>query len=54
MKKIVLPVILLGSLSGVYGQSDSLKIENITEVIINHTKKYKNDNAFAVSKLNLN
>ena len=42
MKKIVLPVILLGSLSGVYGQSDSLKIENITEVIINHTKKYKN------------
>lgn len=53
MKKIVLPVILLGSLSGVYGQSDSLKIENITEVIINHTKKYKNDNAFAVSKLNL-
>ncbi len=53
MKKIVLLVILLGSLSGVYGQSDSLKIENITEVIINHTKKYKNDNAFAVSKLNL-
>lgn len=32
---------------------DSAKEQNITEVIINHTKKYKNDQAFAVSKLPL-
>lgn len=53
MTKIVLPIVLLGSITPLYAQADSTKIENITEVIINHTKKYKNENAFAVSKLNL-
>lgn len=53
MTKIVLPIVLLGSITPFYAQADSTKIENITEVIINHTKKYKNENAFAVSKLNL-
>lgn len=53
MTKIVLPIVLLGSITPFYAQADSTKIENIKEVIINHTKKYKNENAFAVSKLNL-
>lgn len=52
MNKIVVPVLLLSGLF--YGQKvDTTQVEDITEVIINQTKKYKNDNAFAVSKLNL-
>lgn len=53
MGKSILPIVLLCSISSFYAQVDSTKMENITEVIINHTKKYKNENAFSVSKLNL-
>jgi iron complex outermembrane receptor protein len=53
MRKIALPIVLFSSFSQFYAQVDTTKVENITEVIINHTKKYKNENAFAVSKLNL-
>ena len=53
MRKIALPIVLFSSFSQFYAQVDTTKVENITEVIINHTKKYKNENAFSVSKLNL-
>lgn len=54
MKKIVLPVALLITAMDLQAQKvDTLKTEDITEVIINQTKKYKNENAFAVSKLPL-
>ncbi|TXF79457.1 TonB-dependent siderophore receptor [Chryseobacterium sp.] len=54
MKKIVVPIALLMTAANVLAQkTDTLKAEDITEVIINQTKKYKNENAFAVSKLPL-
>ncbi|MBW8361200.1 MAG: TonB-dependent receptor, partial [Kaistella sp.] len=54
MKKIVLPIALLMTAANMLAQkTDTLKSEDITEVIINQTKKYKNENAFAVSKLPL-
>ncbi|MBW8360961.1 MAG: TonB-dependent receptor plug domain-containing protein, partial [Kaistella sp.] len=54
MKRIVLPIALLTTAANVLAQKvDTVKTEDITEVIINQTKKYKNENAFAVSKLPL-
>ncbi len=53
MKKLIVPIILVfqGSLSA--QKVDTTHVQDITEVIINQTKTYKNENAFAVSKLNL-
>ncbi len=54
MKKTLLPAALILGLSTLHAQkADTLKTEDITEVIINQTTKYKNENAFAVSKLPL-
>lgn len=54
MSKSLLPAALLLGVTVLQAQhADTLKTEDITEVIINQTKKYKNENAFAVSKLPL-
>jgi len=54
MKKTLLPAALILGLTTLHAQkADTLKTEDITEVIINQTTKYKNENAFAVSKLPL-
>ncbi|WP_051190392.1 TonB-dependent siderophore receptor [Kaistella palustris] len=54
MKKTLAPIALVMTATTVFAQkTDTTKVQNITEVIINQTKKYKNENAFAVSKLNL-
>ena len=51
-KTISLPFIILAC--QVHAQKvDTSAVQDITEVIINQTKTYKNENAFAVSKLNL-
>lgn len=53
MKKIIIPLALLSTMPLVAQKVDTAQVQDITEVIINQTKTYKNENAFAVSKLNL-
>lgn len=53
MRKTILPALLILSTLGYAQQVDTTQVQDITEVIINQTKTYKNENAFAVSKLNL-
>ncbi|MHA6728037.1 TonB-dependent siderophore receptor [Chryseobacterium sp. A301] len=53
MRKLILPAFLLLATQWHAQNVDTTQVQDITEVIINQTKTYKNENAFAVSKLNL-